>query len=246
MGVSVVMPAFNEAGKIGGLLAEMPKSIDGHEVTVVVVDDGSTDATPDIAGALGAVVIRHPTNQGKGAALCRAMEEIRALPPDALVWMDGDGQHLPSWLPDLVRPVLFKGIDLCVGSRYLGSGHTGAAPLNRLLVRAAAIRAVALIAGYQLTDPFSGFRCFSRDALHVVRLESRGYEAELESVFAVARAGLRLLEVPVPRIYGPDTSKMGYRHGALQGRLVVLTGYARAIHRARQRRDASTRVPIRG
>ncbi len=249
------MPCFNEAGKIGDVLAEMPGSIDGYRVSLLVVDDGSTD---DSVAEVGRALDRRPkpdpldvrilpqsVNRGKGAALMRALDLVRFEPFDALVWMDSDGQHLPSYLPDLVRPILRHQADLCVGSRYLGASSCGSVPLNRRLVRLGSIRAIARITGFVSTDPFSGFRAFSRAGLGSVELRGRGYEAELESCFSIGRAQLRFQEVPIPRIYGPGTSKMGYQQGALRGRLKVLAGYARTISAARRQRPTLTVLPFR-
>jgi glycosyltransferase involved in cell wall biosynthesis len=244
MGVFILMPAFNEADKIGHLLPHLPSSVGGHEVRVVVIDDGSTDGTARVARGLGASVIQQPVNQGKGAALCRAMDELGNQDFEALAWMDSDRQHPPSSLPDLVEPVLAGEVDLCVGSRYLASLQPHKAPLNRRLVRAATIRAVRAVTGETVTDPYSGFRCFSKRAAESVNLEGSGYECELESLFSVARVGLRMREVPIPRIYGAATSKMGYKHGALRGRIVVVSGYTRTISRAWRRRKVTPPVPI--
>ncbi len=244
--VYVIIPALNEAGTIGDLLAGIPASIDGHEVTALVIDDGSTDETADVVRALDVALIQQPANRGKGAAIRRAMDELRAVDANTVAWMDSDGQHLPSSLPAVVRPVLFDGVDLCVGSRYLEAERVDLVPLNRRLVRLITIRAIQAICGTCVTDPYSGFRCFSRAAIDALDLKGSGYETELESCFSVARAGLSFREVPIPRIYGPKTSKMGYRHGALRGRIVVLAGYTRTFLRAWRQRNAPAGVPADG
>ncbi|MGB7859048.1 MAG: glycosyltransferase family 2 protein [Acidimicrobiia bacterium] len=246
MAVVVLMPAFNEGTKIADVLAAMPKSLLGRDLLVVVIDDGSTDGTADIAESSGASVIRQPSNQGKGAALAVGLDHVRSLGCEATVWMDSDGQHLPESLSRIVAPVLFDDIDLCVGSRYLDERQRHSAPLNRRLVRQMAIGAVQRITGYHVTDPFSGFRCLSRRALETVHLEGRGYESELESCFAVARAGLTYREVPIPRIYGPGTSKMGHRRGALIGRIAVVAGYRRTINQAEYATSRAEGALVRG
>ncbi len=250
------MPCFNEAGKIGDLLAAMPALVGDHKLTVLVVDDGSTDGSvaevreqAERSAENGSAEIRLlqlPKNQGKGAALRRAHDEIRGDAFEALVWMDSDGQHCPESLADLVRPVVSGEIDLCVGSRYLNGGHSGRVPLNRRIVRSSVVRAVSKITGFVITDPFSGFRCFSRSAFGTLKLDGDGYEAELESCFSVARAGLSFAEVSIPRIYGSATSKMGYHHGALRGRYVVVSGYARTIRGALQQRETRVSLPVHG
>lgn len=251
------MPCFNEAGKIGDLLASMPASVAGRRLTFVVVDDGSSDASveevlrcQDASGEgdrrdLPEIqLIQLSQNRGKGAALRLAMDVVRSQAFDAVVWMDSDGQHAPDSLVDLISPVLEEGIDLCVGSRYLNGGHSGKVPLNRRIVRWASVWAVSKITGFAVSDPYSGFRCFSRSAFGALELEGDGYEAELESCFSIARAGLGFREVPIPRIYGPGTSKMGYHHGALRGRFEVVVGYSRTIYGAWSEGVATSQLPV--
>ncbi len=250
----MVIPCFNEAGTIGDLLRAMPPEILGHRVTIVVVDDGSTDQSwqevdrcrSNLAGSLEIQLLRSPSNQGKGAALQVAMDHVRTEPFDALVWMDSDGQHLPTSLEELVRPVVDGEVDLCVGSRYLHRTRQKKAPLNRRLVRSAVRSSVVGITGFTISDPFSGLRCFSRTAFGALQLDGDGYEAELESCFSVARAGLKFCEVPIQRIYGPQMSKMGYRHGAFRGRLIVVASYVRTIYGARAHAPAIAPVGAHG
>lgn len=229
--IGVVMPAYDEERHLGALLDSMPAQVLGHDVFVVVVDDGSTDSTAEIARAKGAEVVELGTNQGKGEALRVGMKALTAHDPTVSVWMDADGQHLASSLPDLAEGVLSGSSDLVVGSRYLVHQHDQKAPLNRRLVRMTCIGMIRFVGRCRVTDPFSGFRAFSRDATEALELVGDGYEAELESCFSVRRAGLRVSEVPIPRIYGPNMSKMSYGTGALRGRFRVLAGYGRAMYR---------------
>lgn len=228
MGVGVLMPAFNEASKIGMVVAAMPQEIEGHAVSLLVVDDGSDDGTTAEARLLGATVVTLPVNRGKGYALRSGMTYLDHLGLEAIVWMDADGQHSPGSLPILVAPVLSGQADMVVGSRYVTASATHA-PWNRRMVRRATIRTITRITGHRLTDPFSGFRCFSPSAVEALEIAGDGYGCELEAFFSVARAGLRIVEVPIPRIYGPNTSKMGYHSGRLRGRAQVVGCYARTV-----------------
>lgn len=243
MALGVVIPAFNEAEKIGAVLADMPEKVNGHDVLVLVVDDGSTDGTSEVASRMGVEVYIQKPNQGKGAALRRGMEEAKVLPLDVLVWMDSDGQHRPKDLARITLPVLAGEADMVVGSRYMTPSKTKA-PLNRRLVRDSTIRAVRQITGEILTDPFSGFRAFSRRAVAAIELCGNGYESELEALFCVARAGLTVQETPIDRIYGPNTSKMGFHRGRILGRMTVIGGYARTVAREWVAGDQRTRTAI--
>lgn len=225
MAIFILMPALNETETIGAVVGAIPNSVNGRPVRVVVVDDGSTDDTAEKAQAGGAETVVSSVNQGKGSALRLGLDHVDGLDIDALVWMDSDGQHPPAALPTLVEPVLAGAADMVVGSRYL-QASTSKAPLNRRMVRKATIAAIETVSGFRLTDPFSGYRCFSRLALDALALSGDRYECELEAFFSVAGAGLTIEEVPIPRIYGANTSKMGYRHGRILGRLKVVNGYA--------------------
>lgn len=230
MAVVVIMPAFNEASKIEAVIEALPQKMGVLEVVPLVVDDGSIDGTGDIARARGVEVLTVPTNRGKGHALRTGIEQVGSVDPEVLVWMDCDGQHPPEMLPDLVAPILEGRADMVVGSRYLGP-PSRIAPLNRRLVRLGTIAALRLITGCRLSDPFSGFRSFSPAAVASLSLTGDGYESELEACLAVRRRGLRVAEIPIPLIYGADTSKMGHRHGRFLGRLAVVSGYLRTLMR---------------
>lgn len=244
MAIAVILPAFNEASKVEAVIEALPEWIGGLEVKPVLVDDGSSDGTGDIARTLGVEVLTSPSNQGKGHALRMGIERARSDDPEVLVWMDCDGQHPPESLPDLVAPVLKGSADMVVGSRYLGP-RSGTAPFNRRLVRRVTILALRLITGCQLSDPFSGFRSFSPAAVAALSLKGDGYESELEACLAVRRKGLAVTEIAIPMIYGRDTSKMGQRHGRFLGRLVVISGYVRTLGRGARARARRLEVGAR-
>lgn len=244
MVIAVVMPAFNEQRSIGAVIAGLPSQVHDHQVHVTVIDDGSTDATASIARELGAEVLTLPSNRGKGHALRCGMEHVKDLDPDAVVWMDSDGQHAPSDLPAITAPVMSASADMVVGSRYLRSSRTRA-PFNRRLVRRLVISAIESISGVHTTDPFSGYRCFSPLGVEALELTGDRYECELEAFFSTARAGLIIEEIAIPRIYSHHSSKMGYHRGDFLGRLDVLRGYARTLAVHGSRRHIETTASIR-
>jgi glycosyltransferase involved in cell wall biosynthesis len=121
--VVAVIPAYNEERFIGSVVLRARQYAD----TVIVVDDGSTDATGEIAAAAGVIVVRHESNRGKGAALNTGFHRARALGAAAVVTLDGDGQHRGDELAVLAEPVLSGQADIVVGSRFLGSRATSLA-----------------------------------------------------------------------------------------------------------------------
>lgn len=234
--ISVVLAAYNEERPIRSLLATMPSTLRGHDVEVLVVDDGSTDGTSDVAHSFGCVVIRFEDNRGKGAAMRAGLEWLRDSPCDAIVLMDSDGQHDPEAIDCLVGPILGGSADVVVGSRYLAKTSRGSAPFNRYLVRSLTVAVIHCVLGISVSDPYSGFRALTPAAAEVLKFRGDRYECELEMIFAGYRGRLRVEERPVRKIYGADTSKMGCRRGAFLGRIAVLGGYARTIVRETVRR----------
>jgi glycosyltransferase involved in cell wall biosynthesis len=126
--VLVIVPAYNEERFIGSVILKIKQ----HPVDVLVIDDGSTDLTCQIARAAGAEVYCEPTNQGKGAALNIGFQLARQRRPDAVAVIDADGQHLPEELPRLLAPILLDQADIVIGSRYIDRHlqHPHPAPLR--------------------------------------------------------------------------------------------------------------------
>jgi len=229
--ITILIPAFNEERAIRRVVEGIPTTIAGHPTTIVVIDDGSTDATAAEARRCGAEVIELPTNQGKGAAMRAGRSHAAALVSDVVVAIDADGQHDSGCLPDLVAPVAAGTHDMVIGSRYLSDSSRGDTPHNRYLVRNLTCRYLGRALGMDVTDPYSGLRAYNRRVLDEMRLVGSGYENELELLYEAAIHGWRTCEIPIPRLYPPDSSKMGANGGKLIGRLRVLAGYAATIGR---------------
>lgn len=233
--ITIVMPAYNEAGRIGSVLERLPSLLLGERLHVVVVDDGSTDATADRARDHGASVIRLSRNSGKGAAMKVGLEAATEAYPSAVVFMDTDGQHDPADLRSVVEPVVTDRADMVVGSRYMVDGSRCNTPRNRYAVRCMVRGMLRRILHIPVTDPFSGYRCLSPEAASAMEFFGDHYETELEMAFEAARLDLRVAEVPIRRIYGAGMSKMGARLGPALGRLSVISQYASAILRGTAR-----------
>jgi len=199
----VVIPAYNEAGRIGPVVGKAHRQADGD---VLVVDDGSSDGTADEARDAGAAVAVHPVNLGYGAALQTGYRYALRHGYDAVLQMDADGQHDPASIPALVGAL--DGADVVVGSRFLGDGGYSPTLARRTGMRIFGAIAT-LLCGQRITDPTSGYQAISREALRFYAHERYPHDYPDADVLAmVARAGLRLREVPVRMLPSPTGKSM--------------------------------------
>jgi hypothetical protein len=189
-----ILPAFNEERSIGRVLDEL-RALD-RGLDTVVVSDGSTDRTAEVAAAHGAHVIRLPFNLGIGGAVQtgfrHAWEEGYAL----AVRLDGDGQHDPGELRSLVAPVVAGEADLAVGSRFVAGGGYRSSAARRIGIRILA-RVVSAIARQRLTDTTSGFQACNRRAIGVFAADLPHDYPEVEGMVIAIRHRIRIVEVPV-------------------------------------------------
>ena len=229
--VCIVIPAWNEEAPLSVLLQGLPVRVLGREVSTIVVSDGSTDHTEEVAGAAGATVISISGNRGKGAAVRAGILAAEREGFDYLVTMDADGQHDPAELERLLRPIIDEGYDIVIGTRFLDNRGRGTVPLNRYLLREALLSYVNRGLRSSYTDLFCGYRGFSRPALARVQFVGNRYHCELETIFDAAIHGLRVAEVPVRRIYVEGGTKMGAQVGSVLGRIWVLFQYLETIRR---------------
>jgi len=224
--IVAIVPALNEAERIAGVVERMPARVE----RIVVVDDGSTDATAQIAKRHPRVeVISHRHRRGVGAAIATGCLHARALDADVAVVLAGDGQMDPLDLDAVIAPIL-AGADLVKGNRLQWPGGALAFPLPRLVGVVALAAATRAATGLPLDDAQCGYVAFGRRALARLPWDrlwpSFGYPNDL--LARAARLGLRIDEVPVRPIYAGEQSKLGVRH--LPGIAYVL---ARALlHRA--------------
>lgn len=239
--IYVLIPAFNEADHLETLLPRIPEQILGRPVSTVVVCDGSTDGTCRVGASHGVEVVKLKSNHGKGSAVRAGAALLKERDIDAVVTMDGDGQHNPDELTTLVRPVLTGEAEVVIGSRYLTDQSKGSTPLNRFLVRSLFTHMLRRRLRQPVTDPFTGFRCMSPLAFETVLLLGDRYEGELEVRFEAERAGLKVMEVPIERIYTGGQSKMA----DTGGRLRAIRGYASTVRRkTKELEQANMRVPV--
>ena len=164
---------------------------------VVVVDDGSSDMTGEIAERLGAEVIRHERRMGYGAALGSLFKKACEISPDVMVTLDADYQHNPDEIPRLVEPIMKEEADIVVGSRFLGAEGVKDVPRYRKLGIKLITKLVNSASHGEITDAQSGLRAYSRKALQFIVPSEQGMGASTEILMKAKEAGLKVKEVPV-------------------------------------------------
>jgi len=190
--VVIAIPAFNEEKSIGALVLQARK----YAERVIVCDDGSSDLTGEIAAKVGANVIRHERNRGYGAALLSLFERTKEIDADIVVTMDADGQHDPSEIPTLIRPILRGDADITVGSRFLLTSKTKYVPLYTKLGLKAISKMVGIATKKAISDTQSGFRAYNRKALDGLPVSELGMGVNVKILMSGLKSGLKIVEVP--------------------------------------------------
>ena len=212
--VSVVIPALNEEEPIAGVVRECLATNIPSEI--IVVDNGSNDRTADRAREAGAKVLSEPRH-GYGRA---CLAGIRALAPESeiVVFLDGDGSDIPAFMPQLIQPIANGTHDFVIGSRTRGQREPGSMNFQQILSGRIAGFILRLLYGVRYTD-MCPFRAIRRDALTKLDMCEKTYGWNLEMQMKAARAGLRILEVPVDhRRRAGGVSKVS---GTLRGTFVA-------------------------
>ncbi len=221
-----LVPAYNEEA----VIAEVVSATLEQVPTVLVVDDGSTDATADLAAGAGAEVVRLEGNRGKAGAVMAGFAAALARGYDVVVMLDADGQHLPEEVPQVLAPVLAGEADLVVGSRFLEVRSE--IPAYRILGQKTLNLVTALGAGVTLTDTQSGFRALGPAALARLDFASDGYSLESDMIAHFAACGLRIAEVPISCRYDVPN---GHKKNAVLHGFEIVRAMSSAIV-VRQRR----------
>lgn len=200
--VLVLIPCYREQGRIGGVVRETV----AQDLPVVVVDDGSDDATSAEAEAAGAQVIRHEVNKGKGSAIATGLAYAQSGNWDAVVMLDGDGQHRPAEIGRFLDTFNASRPDFIIGSRMTDAAGM---PLVRRLTNRFMSWLLSRQLGSRITDTQCGFRLIARRAFPVaLDCTSDGFSAESEILLQLALRGFTMCEVPVSVVYGTETSKI--------------------------------------
>lgn len=207
-GVAVVLPAFNEAPRVGKTVraARRQRGI----ARVIVVDDGSTDGTAAVARKAGAVVLRHPRNRGIGAALRTGFRWAIRRGYGLIMVMGGDNQDRGREIPRLLAKMA-GGYDFVQGSRWMSGGRVVHIPLFRRVMTILYSVLFTAVARQRVTDGTNGFRVFRASILRNMRLDQTWldrYELEPYVYYQAIRRGYRVIEVPVTKDY--PRSGVGY------------------------------------
>jgi glycosyltransferase involved in cell wall biosynthesis len=189
--IFIVVPAYNEAAAIGAVIS----SLRARWPRVVVVDDGSRDATGAMAREAGATVLTHIVNRGQGAALQTGIQYALEQGAAVIVTFDSDGQHASEDLERLISPILDGTADVVLGSRFLGSAE--GIPSTRKLLLQGAIFFTRLSSGLKVTDAHNGLRAFSRTAASQIQIELDRMAHASEILDQISRRRMRFVEVPV-------------------------------------------------
>lgn len=203
-----IIPAYNEEVALGSVVLRTLQYVD----RVIVVDDGSSDKTSQVAKLAGAEVINHPNNLGKGQGLRSGFQAIDS--EDVIVVIDGDGQNNPDEIPNLMAPIIKENIDFVNGSRYIEINAKDDTPGYRRVGQKVLDKATNISSGLSITDSQSGFRAFSKKAIPYFKMKDSGFAIESEMLSDASENGLKIAEVPISVRYDVDGStKNPISHG---------------------------------
>jgi glycosyltransferase involved in cell wall biosynthesis len=220
--VWVVIAAYNDGQVISPVIAGLQQTC--HRI--LVVDDGSADATADVAKSAGATVVRHPINLGQGAALQTGIEFALANGAEFIVTFDADGQHRPADILILLEALRRNHADFALGSRFLGT-ELHVPPLRRLILRAATWF-TRVTTGLQVSDAHNGLRAMTRRGAGTIRLRQNRMAHASEILEQIATSGLNYVEVPVTIDYSRYSIAKGQKSSEMV--TILLDLFARRLH----------------
>ncbi len=201
--IAALIPAFNASGTIGAVVSGVAVYLPVENI--LVVDDGSSDKTSFEAVSLGARVLKHTTNRGKGAALRTGLEFALQASFDAVITLDADLQHPPEYIPQFIDLYSKDAFDVIIGSRL---HNVQGMPFHRLLSNTITTFLVSARTARKITDSQSGYRLIDRKVFEAVRLESSGFEAETEFLIKAASHGFKFGSIPIRTVYAGEKSYM--------------------------------------
>jgi len=197
MKLVIIIPAYNEEKTISGVISGLPKEVEGiNEIEILVVNDGSSDATKERAEAAGASVINFSENKGLSRVFQRGVEESLVRGADIMVNIDADGQFNGQNIPHLIEPIIRKEADFVVASRFIDKSLVPKMPAMKKWGNKQVARLISFVTGKKYHDVSCGFRAYSKEALLHLNLFGK-FTYTHETFLNLAFKDLRILEVPI-------------------------------------------------
>ncbi|NMB57390.1 glycosyltransferase family 2 protein [Candidatus Beckwithbacteria bacterium] len=213
MKLCIILPAYNEAQVIGKVLIDLQDFIRTKlkdlDISILVIDDGSSDDTLEIAQKAKVIVLHHIINRGLGGALATGLEFAKKNNFDLALTMDSDGQHSFTDIPKAIKPVLANQADVVIGSRMSKYRDM---PFDRVVINFLSSLITLLLFGIWTTDSQSGFRVFNKKALTLLNLKTQRMEVSTEIFAEIKKNHLQFCEVPIKVIYTEYSRQKGQRN----------------------------------
>lgn len=221
--IVVIIPTYNELENLKVLLEAIHEAVSALGVSMLIIDDASTDDTCEHIFQQGCYVVSNKINRGGGASLILGYSIAREAAASVIVTMDADNQHNPRYITDLVEPIINGDADVVIGSRIMGKNED----IN--LVRSTGLylynRLIRILTGIKITDCSSGFRAFRAQGLTKLNLEESRYHTS-ELIIKGAKRGLSIIEVPIimkPRLFGKTKKGGSLKYGLNFLRVIIKT-----------------------
>jgi len=220
MKIAVVIPAYNSEATIGSVISRVNKNID--DVIIIVVNDGSNDKTSAVSQAAKALVLSHPTNRGKGAALKTGFKKALELGVPLIATLDADEQHPPEMLPLFFKALHSNSADVIIGNRMKNLKKM---PFQRILTNKITSGLISLRIGKKIEDSQCGFRLIRAELLRDILLNKNRFDLESELILKAGIAGYHFSSVPIATIYQEESSAI---HG-LRDTLLFIKLYLQSL-----------------
>lgn len=205
--IFILIPAFNEEKKIHSVISSVQEH--GYP-NILVVNDGSTDETGEVARKAGAEVLEMLMNRGQGAALSAGLDYLKEnYDPDIVVTFDADGQHQAEDIKKIIAPLLENNADVVLGSRFLHPDSK--VPATRKMILKAGVLFTNIVSGVNLSDTHNGLRAFGKKALDSIQISQRGMAHASEIIDEIGRKKLNYKEVPVRIVYSDYSRSKGQK-----------------------------------